>query len=145
MDVIWDDHPGIHLILLLLRLPMSSRSTNALRWALCSGSKVDKAQLDLPEGARNQFTALGSGTDPDSHRRRLVLGAHSIAAAVGWLSVRPAILESGSRAAAISPRRGRSATGTAPVPTEEDPATRHTAGRGQAGPRRGPRNGRHRS
>jgi len=33
----------------------------------------------------------------------------------------------GSRAAAVSPRGGRSATGTAPVPPEEDPATRHTA------------------
>ena len=33
----------------------------------------------------------------------------------------------GSRAAAVSPQGGRSATGTAPVPLEEDPTTRHTA------------------
>ena len=43
------------------------------------------------------------------------------------VSVVAAILIRGSRAAAISPRRGRSATGTAPVPPEEDPTARHTA------------------
>ena len=50
----------------------------------------------------------------------------------GWdvcaecLQVLSAILISESMAAAISPRRGRSATGTAPVPPRRDPAGRHT-------------------